>query len=123
MACAVIVLVLSSALLSGCLNELFNRHPKPWIALSGGGAPYGPAPWTLSFDISKSADPDGDLLTYAFDFGDGEEVVQGADVTEPIVHTYERPGSYIARLTLTDEHGATASLGIAVLVYAGESSD
>lgn len=42
--------------------------------------------------------------------------VEGTDITEPIEHTYETPGSYFAKLTLTDNHGATASIMVAIMV-------
>ena len=50
-----------------------------------------------SFDGSDSHDPDGDPLTYQWDFGDGG-TANGAIVS----HRYEVPGSYFTTLTVSD---------------------
>lgn len=61
----------------------------------------GPAPLTVVFDASRSSDPDGDGLSYSWDFGDGS-----ADATRFFVtHTYDEPGNYVATLTVTDGRG------------------
>jgi PKD repeat protein len=67
------------------------------------------AAWTSScfglscaFDSSASADPDGSLTGYAWDFGDG----QTSTAANPS-HTYAAPGSYNVRLTVTDNQGVT----------------
>jgi glucose/arabinose dehydrogenase/PKD repeat protein len=62
----------------------------------------GSSPLTVQFDGTGSSDPDaGDSLTYHWDFGDG----QSDDSVAPS-HTYDTPGIYAARLTVTDQHGA-----------------
>nr|WP_278249646.1 PKD domain-containing protein [Nocardioides sp. IC4_145] len=61
-----------------------------------------------SFDATASADPDGDPLTYAWDFGDGSTGT-GATPT----HTYATDGNRTVRLTVsdgTDEAEATRAL-------------
>jgi PKD repeat protein len=71
----------------------------------------GPAPLTVAFDGSGSSDPDGDLLAYSWDFGDGT-VDSGSQST----HTYELAGSYQASLTVDDSKDGsdTATLTINV---------
>ena len=67
----------------------------------------------LSVDLSGSAtDADGDAITgYEWDLGDGT-TASGADVT----HTYETPGTYVARLSATDERGAIGFTDVTITV-------
>jgi PKD repeat protein len=56
----------------------------------------------VSFDGSGSSDPDGDAITYAWNFGDGNTGT-GATPT----HTYADNGVYTVTLIVTDQHGET----------------
>lgn len=51
----------------------------------------------VMFDASDSSDPDGDALTFAWDFGDGASG-NGATPT----HAYTRTGAFTASLTVSD---------------------
>jgi len=56
------------------------------------------------FDGTASSDPDGDPLTYSWDFGDGS--------TEPgakVFHTFVKPGRYAVRLRVNDGKGTACS--------------
>lgn len=56
------------------------------------------------FDASASYDPDGIIVSYAWDFGDG------ATATGKIVaHRYSTVGVFTVTLTVTDDAGATAT--------------
>ena len=72
----------------------------------------GTAPLTVNFDGSASADVDGTIASYAWNFGNGQN---GTGVT-PTPATYVFPGTYVATLTVTDNKGAvgTASQTITV---------
>ena len=107
------LVVITSALVS-CLLNPFNQRPNPVIAIVGGGLPYGVAPFAISFDISGSNDPDGNIVLYVFDFGDGSDPVEGTDLSQPITHTYDTPGSFFAKLTVTDNGGMAAAVMLAV---------
>lgn len=58
---------------------------------------------TCSFDASGSTDPDGSLTRYLWEFGDGTTSTEAAPR-----HAYSGPGSYTARLTVTDNQAAVA---------------
>ena len=60
---------------------------------------------SVSFDGTGSFDPDGDALTYAWDFGDGTPGSASATTS----HVYADNGSYTATLTVKDPIGADDS--------------
>jgi len=65
-----------------------------------------------AFNATGSADPDGSIVSYLWDFGDG------ANASGPLAsHAYSKDGSYKATLTVTDDRGATgtASTNLTVL--------
>src|SRR5690606_3997177 len=66
----------------------------------------GVAPLEVSFDASGSEDPDGEIVSYEWDFGDGNSG-EGAVVS----HTFEEPGSYEVTLTVTDDRSAARRVG------------
>jgi PKD repeat protein len=57
--------------------------------------------YNVAFDGTGSHDPDGDKLTYMWNFGDGA-TAEGAKVT----HTYAKGGDYKATLTVNDGSGS-----------------
>jgi chitodextrinase len=69
------------------------------------------------FDGSASYDPDGSIASYAWEFGDGSTA---ASVVA--THTYTTAGTYTARLTVTDDKGATGVDEALVRVITPETS-
>lgn len=65
----------------------------------------GPAPLSVKFDASASADPEGQPLLAQVAFGDGTPSQAGTFLT----HLYRTPGTFLARLTVTDDDGATGT--------------
>ena len=59
-------------------------------------------PFAGVFDASGSTDPDGDALTYSWDFGNGDTAT-GVEAR----YTWPAPGAYVATLTVTDPEGAS----------------
>ena len=77
-----------------------NRNP---VATPGG--PYtGVVGVPVQFDGSGSSDPDGDPITFNWDFGDSA-TSSGATP----VHTYSSPGLYAVTLTVQDGKGGSGS--------------
>jgi len=56
----------------------------------------------ISFSSSGSHDPDGSIIGYSWDFGDG----QTSTIADPS-HTYSEPNTYTVTLRVTDNIGAT----------------
>lgn len=71
---------------------------------------------SMVFDASGSYDPDGAIVSYVWDFGDG---VTGVGAV--LVHTYQSPGEYTVTLTVTDNAGMNYSSSQVVSIAA--SSD
>ncbi len=63
---------------------------------------------SLSFDASNSSDPEGQRLTYRWDFGDGATAA-GAKAR----HGYAKGGTYPITLTVDDGQGTACSLAVA----------
>jgi len=76
-----------------------NEAPSASISAS---ATSGPAPLAVSFDGSRSSDPDGTIVKYGWNFGDG-----GTATGRSVTHTFG-VGVYLVTLTVTDDSGATA---------------
>lgn len=78
-------------------DELAVTINQPPIANAGPDQKVGIL--TVSFDGTQSHDPEGDQLTYIWDFGDSSPLKMGATP----VHTYRQPGTYQATLTVRDQ--------------------
>ncbi len=82
-------------------------------------------PVTITFDISGSNDPDGQITSYKLDFGDGSTAATGTDVTtaNAITHEYTVAGTYTVTLTVTDNDGrigmdtGTVVIGPAMITF------
>lgn len=80
----------------GLMWRMLNAPPQ-----ANAGGPYtGLEGTAVALDGTASTDPDGDELTYTWDFGDG---TTGSSATPE--HTYVENGEYLVSLTVTDAHG------------------
>lgn len=76
-----------------------NQPPVPSIAAS---TLTGPSPLAVNFNGAGSSDPDGSIVSYSWNFGNGQTA------TGPLASaTYSSPGSYLVRLTVVDNRGAS----------------
>ena len=78
----------------------------------------GTAPLLVSFNGGASSDPDGDPLTYSWNFGDGSQA--GAGVT--VNHTYQSAGTYTAILTVNDGKGGIGTASTLIRVQNPDAS-
>jgi YVTN family beta-propeller protein len=65
-------------------------------------------------DGGGSSDSDGTVATYAWDFGDGATATTSTPTT---THAYANPGSFTAKLTVTDNEGCSA-----LRIFTGEAT-
>ncbi|MGA4728177.1 PQQ-dependent sugar dehydrogenase [Micromonospora taraxaci] len=87
-----------------------NRTPIPKIS---GTPTVGQAPLTVAFSSAGTTDPDGDKLSYAWDFNADGSV----DSTAPNASwTFPENGSYTPTLKVTDRTGRSASATLPLVV-------
>jgi len=87
--------------------DLANGIPT---AVATANPTFGQPPLFVTFDGSGSSDPDGDPLTYSWDYGDGSPVKSGVSVT----HNYNSVGAFTAVLTVDDGNGGVATGSIVI---------
>ncbi len=89
---------------------LFGLGGNAWpVAAAGADVTSGDIPLAVAFNSAGSADPDGSIATYLWDFGDGAT----SNVANPS-HTYNTAGKYVVTLTVTDNLGTTSTNSVAV---------
>jgi len=97
------LVALVSSLLFFCGCMLFNQVPTAVITATPLG---GPSPLVVTFDASESVDPDGEIRTYEWDFGDA-----GATSSEAIAHhtflALTEAKVFTVTLRVTDGGGAS----------------
>jgi len=84
-------------------SVLVNQPPNANFSMS---PPTGMAPLQVTLDGSASADPDGSIASYSWNFGDGTPVTFGQTVT----HTFSTTGILTVSLTVADDLGLQHSL-------------
>jgi PKD repeat protein len=83
------------------VKTVLNRPPVALFSETAETVHIGEA---ITFNASGSYDPDGHIVSYFWDFGDGTNAT-GVVVS----HAYSNNGTYTVELTVTDDDGSTAS--------------
>ncbi len=91
--------------------EFSSGSNQPPVAVASGVPTSAVVPLIVSFDSIGSDDPDGTIVAYDWDFGDGENA-SGPSVN----HTYQNAGNFTATLTVTDNDGASDTDTVAITV-------
>ena len=101
------ILVLLCLLFKGCEKNKEEEPPNNApIAYISASPRSGIVPLEVQFDASGSTDPDEDELSYSWEFGDG---TAGENAGPEAEHLYSEEGTYLARVTVTDEGGLSSS--------------
>ncbi len=92
----------SEQILARIAGNVENSQPQ---ALFSAEPAFGVAPLQVFFDASASSDSDGQLVSFEWDFGDGN-VAEGVEVS----HTYTGVGYYPVTLRVMDDRGAVGAV-------------
>ena len=94
---------------AGAASSAECNHQGPSVQAAA-DPQTGNAPLTVSL-TSSGSDPEGQTLVYSWDFGDGGRAF-GSSAT----HTYQQPGTYMAKVTVTDPDGSTGTAEVEIIV-------
>ena len=100
------ILLIAASFLSGCARV--NKAPTAIIRAS---PLSGQVPLTVNFNGQNSVDKDGSVVSYNWDFGDGNTSTESK-----ITYTYTKIGIYYATLVVTDNEGETDEVNVIVNV-------
>jgi PKD repeat protein len=105
----VVLTVTDADLLTDSASEQVTavKPPEPPVASFTALPTY----LVVAVDASASYDPDGAIVSYAWDFGDG-----GTGVDKIMSHTYLAGGTYTITLTVVDSQSLSASASSSVTV-------
>ena len=96
---------------SGLYRIDYAKGARTPVARATSDKDSGPAPLTVSFSSDGSEDADGDELTFAWDFGDGQTSTEANPA-----HTFTAAGTYNVRLTATDSTGKSGTSTVVINV-------
>jgi PKD repeat protein len=87
---------------------------RPPVAASSANKTSGTSPLAINFSSNGSSDPDGNAISYSWDFGDGSAKSTSANPS----HTFTSNGSsgFTVTLTVTDSKGLTDSKSLVISI-------
>ncbi|MGW6057754.1 ThuA domain-containing protein [Streptomyces sp. NPDC055189] len=96
---------------SGLYRIDYAQGQRTPLAKAKASATNGPTPLKVDFSSEGSKDPDGDPLTFAWDF-DGNGTYDSTEASPS--HTYETKGDFNAQLKVTDSTGKSGYANVPV---------
>ncbi|MEM7510067.1 MAG: PKD domain-containing protein, partial [Bacteroidota bacterium] len=103
-----------SAVCTNTITVTANQCPSPSIQAN---PTSGVIPLEVSFDASNSTDPDGTIVSYIWNFGDGD-----TGMGETTSHTYTEAGNFLATLTVTDNDNCSETANISIIVSSPDNT-
>jgi PKD repeat protein len=89
---------------NGVFRLRYLGSQQPPVAVASATPAWGSGDLDVVLSAAGSSDPENQDLTYAWELGDG-----GTAATEEVTHHYAGDTNYVARLTVTDTEGLSAS--------------
>lgn len=108
----ILLTITFSAIIIIVIVALLTANTPPVAAFTDSATSAAYTEETIAFNGADSYDPDGRIISYYWDFGDGISAT-GATAS----HTYVDAGSYTVVLTVTDDDGATDTVEVIKNVY------
>ncbi|WP_432872034.1 ThuA domain-containing protein [Microbispora rosea] len=96
---------------SGVYRIEYTKGVRPPVASATADKTDGPLPLTVQFSSEGSRDPEGQAITYAWDF-DGDGTTDSTEANPSF--TYTKAGEYSAVLTITSADGKTATSSVTI---------
>ncbi|HEC89111.1 MAG TPA: PKD domain-containing protein [Thermoplasmatales archaeon] len=106
----------ATAIDSTTVNIIANPENQAPIA-NAGGPYYAGVGESIHFDASASYDSDGEIVSYLWNFGDGEKTFG-----ETVYYSYDSEGTYIVTLTVTDNNGSVKTAYTTAIISSGSGT-
>ena len=113
------VISLLAVLDANAVTNATNLSPIA-IFVPENNAYFGATPFTVSFDASASFDPDGNIVSYDWNFEPGS--FESGSEKASVTHTFNHPGLYDVNLTVTDNNGAKGFYTTQIQVVKGKEN-
>lgn len=112
----VICFMILASITMGCFEEDKSDKPNKAPVADAGSDIEVLSMTEIQFSSSNSTDPDGKLTAYEWDFGDSSMPGKELSTDSNPKYTYNSPGVYKVKLTVTDDDDASTTVTINVTV-------